>query len=169
MKTGAIANIAIFVALAYGIVNPGKVELVVSKLKQAISSGTAVENTVVPSVTVDPKFQSAAEQAAVAFAANKQKAQAFRGYFGLIANEARNSKYLATTNDIVQLTERASDRFNAILNSPPVTNGAQVAKAMNDVLKLGIGEEIVPLTTELRESAAKAFEALEWAIQEASK
>ena len=161
-----IVSIGVFALLCVGVVYPKKVERIVEQIKSRVITPSGPVD--VPAVELDPKYAAAAERAATAFAANKQKSQVFRGYFAAIANEVRESQYLESTADLVQLLERASDRFNAITNSPKVTNGAAVGEAINEVLAIGIGEEIQPLTPAIRESAAKAFEALEWSIQKAS-
>jgi len=163
---GNVTNLVVFGLIIAGILFPEKVEQLVDRIKTGIVS--PADPVTVPDVTVDARFKSAASKAATAFAANKAKSQAFRGYFSVIAGEVRDSPYLESTADLVQLLERATDRFNAITNSPKVTNGAAVGEAINEVLAIGIGEEIQPLTPAIRESAAKAFEALEWSIQKAS-
>jgi hypothetical protein len=45
----------------------------------------------------------------------------------------------------------------------------ELSKSLNDVIVVGIGEDIIPLDADLRAKAAESFRALAWACSEGAK
>lgn len=158
-----VTNLLVILGLGWAILNPTKVEELLGRLKP-----TPV--VVTPEVQLPAEYQQLANQASSLMAKNSEKARAFVGYFQAVSEEVGQSQYLKTTADLRQLLERSLGRLNEAVALPSVTDGAELAKVLEQMLDQALGgKDVKDLDATMRQRAAEAFLAMEWSVIQASK
>lgn len=162
-KNLSFTNLLVILALGWAVLNPGQVEKLLERLKPS-------PVVVVPEVTVPAEYKQLAEQASSLMTKNAPKARAFVGYFQAVSEEVASSQYLKSTADLRQLLERSLGRLNEAVALPSVTDGTELASALEQMLDQALGgKDVKELDATMRQRASEAFLAMEWAVIQASK